>query len=180
MPPGGFTPLSEKRSFPHGRRRSQSLVLYSSMDRTHRRHFSWYPGAESNPNLSFRNAVPPGGFIPLSEKRSFPHGRRRSQSLVRYSSMDRTRRRHFSWYPGRESNRHLSFRNAVPPGGFIPLSEKRSFPHGRRRSQSLVRYSSMDRTHRRHFSWYPGRESNPNLSFRRALFYPLNYQGAST
>ena len=25
--------------------------------------------------------------------------------------------------------------------------------------------------------WYLGRESNPNLIFRRDLFYPLNYQG---
>ena len=24
--------------------------------------------------------------------------------------------------------------------------------------------------------WYPDRESNPDLLFRRELFYPLNYQ----
>ena len=28
--------------------------------------------------------------------------------------------------------------------------------------------------------WYLGRESNPNLSLRRTLFYPLNYQGRNT
>ena len=26
-------------------------------------------------------------------------------------------------------------------------------------------------------SWYPDRESNSELSFRRALLYPFNYQG---
>ena len=27
--------------------------------------------------------------------------------------------------------------------------------------------------------WYPDRESNSELSFRRALLYPFNYQGQS-
>ncbi len=28
-----------------------------------------------------------------------------------------------------------------------------------------------------HYRWYPDRESNSELSFRRALLYPFNYQG---
>ena len=30
-----------------------------------------------------------------------------------------------------------------------------------------------------HYRWYPDRESNSELSFRRALLYPFNYQGPS-
>lgn len=28
-----------------------------------------------------------------------------------------------------------------------------------------------------HHDWYPRRESNPDLKFRKLLFYPLNYGG---